>query len=179
MIPFPKKKYQIIYADPAWTFRTFSSKGQKRSAIRHYNTLSINDICNLPISHISDNNCILFLWAIDTMLPESFRVIEEWGFTYKTVGFTWVKQNINSDKYFTGMGYWTRCNPEQCLLATKGKPKRISKSVKQLVISKRQEHSKKPDIIRDNIIELCGDIPRIELFARQRVDGWDSWGDEL
>ena len=77
------------------------------------------------------------------------------------------------------MGYWTRCNPEQCLLATKCKPKRISKSVKQLIISKRQEHSKKPDIIRDNIIELCGDIPRIELFARQRVDGWDSWGDEL
>ena len=77
------------------------------------------------------------------------------------------------------MGYWTRCNPEQCLLATKGKPKRISKSVKQLIISKRQEHSKKPDIIRDNIIELCGDIPRIELFARQKVDGWDSWGDEI
>ena len=121
MIPFPKKKYQIIYADPAWTFRTYSSKGQKRSAIRHYNTLSINDICNLPISDI------------DSMLPEAFRVIEEWGFIYKTVGFTWVKQNINSDGYFTGMGYWTRCNPEQCLLATKGKPKRISKSVKQLV----------------------------------------------
>ena len=179
MIPFPKKKYQIIYADPAWTFRTYSSKGQKRSAIRHYNTLSINHICNLHISDISDDNCTLFLWAIDTMLPEAFKVIEKWGFTYKTVGFTWVKQNINSDGYFTGMGYWTRCNPEQCLLATKGKPKRISKSVKQLIISKRQEHSKKPDIIRDNIIELCGDFSRIELFASQRVDGWDSWGDEI
>ena len=94
MIPFPKKKYQIIYAAPAWTFSTYSSKGQKRSAPRHYNTLSINDICNLPISDISDDNCTLFLWAIDSMLPEAFRVIKEWGFIYKTVAFTWIKENI-------------------------------------------------------------------------------------
>ena len=153
MIPFPQKRYNIIYADPAWTFKTYSEKGQKRSATRYYNTLSIDDICKLPIPDISDDDCTLFLWAIDSMLPEAFRVIEEWGFTYKTVGFTWVKQNIKSDGYFTGMGYWSRCNPEQCLLATKGKPQRVSKSVKQLVISKRQEHSKKPAIIRDNIVE--------------------------
>ena len=77
------------------------------------------------------------------------------------------------------MGYYTRCNPEQCLLATKGKPKRISKAVKQLIISKRQEHSKKPDEIRDRIIQLCGDLPKIELFARQRVQGWECWGNEV
>ena len=179
MIPFPKKKYQIIYADPAWTFRTYSSKGQKRSAIRHYNTLSIDDICNLPVTNISDDNCILFMWAIDTMLPEAFKVIEEWGFTYKTVGFTWAKLNKKSEGFFNGLGYWTRANPEMCLLATKGKPKRLSKSVPQLVTEKRREHSRKPDSIRDYIIDLCGDISRIELFARQRVDGWDSWGDEI
>ena len=179
MIPFPNVKAQIIYADPAWSFKTYSQKGQKRSAIRYYNTLSINDICKLPISDISDDNCTLFLWAIDSMLPEAFRVIKEWGFIYKTVAFTWIKENIKSDGYFTGMGYWTRCNPEQCLLATKGKPKRISKSVKQLVFSKRQEHSKKPDIIRNNIVELCGDLPRVELFARQKVKGWHSWGDQI
>ena len=83
------------------------------------------------------------------------------------------------NKFFTGLGYWTRANPEMCLLATKGNPKRISKNVKQLVIDKRREHSRKPDCVRDRIVELMGDLPRIELFARQKVKGWDSWGDEI
>ena len=113
------------------------------------------------------------------MLPEALEVIKRWGFTFKTVAFTWVKENKKSNGYFTGMGYWTRCNPEQCLLATKGKPKRISRSVRQLVISKLQQHSKKPDDIRNRIVELCGDLPRIELFARQRTEGWDCWGNEV
>jgi len=113
------------------------------------------------------------------MLPEAIETIKRWGFKYKTVAFTWVKENKKSDGYFTGLGYWTRANPEMCLLATKGKPKRLSKAVKQLIISKRQEHSKKPDEIRDRIIQLCGDLPRIELFARQKVKGWDYWGDQV
>ena len=179
MIPFPKKKYNIIYADPAWHFKTYSDKGTKRSAIQHYNCLNINDIYNLPIDTISHNDCMLFIWVIDSMLPEALEVIKRWGFKYKTVAFTWVKENKKSDGYFTGMGYWTRCNPEQCLLATKGKPKRLSKSVRQLTINKIQNHSKKPDCVRNKIIELCGDLPKIELFARQRVKGWDSWGNEL
>jgi N6-adenosine-specific RNA methylase IME4 len=179
MIPFPKKKYNIIYADPAWHFKTYSNKGEKRSAIQHYNCMSINDIYDLPVKDISDDNAILFLWIIDSMLPEALQVIEKWGFKYKTVAFTWAKKNKKSDSYFTGMGYYTRCNPEQCLLATKGKITRVSKSVRQLIISKLQQHSKKPDCVRDRIIELCGDLPRIELFARQKVDGWDSWGNEL
>jgi site-specific DNA-methyltransferase (adenine-specific) len=94
------------------------------------------------------------------------------------VAFTWIKEN-QSDGYFTGMGYWTRANPEMCLLATRGKPKRISKSVKQLVVDVRREHSRKPDCVRNRIVELCGDLPRIELFARQKVDGWDNWGNEI
>ena len=179
MIPFPNKKYKIIYADPAWYFKTYSNKGNKRSAMLHYNCLNIHDIYNLPVNTISDNDCILFLWAIDPMLPEAMEVIKRWGFKYKTVAFTWVKENKKSDGYFTGLGYWTRANPEICLLATKGKPKRISKAVRQLIISKRQEHSKKPDEIRDRIIQLCGDLPKIELFARQRVEGWDCWGNEV
>jgi len=179
LIPLPKKKYNIIYADPAWHFKTYSNKGEKRSAIQHYNCLNINDIYNIPVPTISDTNCILFIWIIDSMLPEALETIKRWGFKYKTVAFTWVKQNKKSDGYFTGMGYWTRCNPEQCLLATKGNPKRLSKAVKQLIISKRQEHSKKPDNIRNRIVELCGDLPRIELFARQKVKGWDYWGDQV
>ena len=178
MIPFPNKKYDIIYADPAWYFKSYSSKGEGRNATQHYDCMSISDICNLPISNISEDDCILLIWVIDPMLPQAFEVIKAWGFKYKTVAFTWVKEN-KSEGYFTGLGYWTRANPEMCLLATKGKPKRISKSVRQLVMDKRREHSRKPDRIRNDIVELCGDLPRIELFARQRLDGWDSWGNEL
>lgn len=179
MIPFPKRKYNIIYADPAWHFKTYSNKGQKRSAIRHYDTMDINNIYDLPVKSICDDDCILFLWVIDSMLPQALEVIKRWGFKYKTVAFTWVKQNKKSEGYFTGMGYYTRCNPEQCLLATKGKIKRLSKSVRQLIVSKLEDHSKKPDSVRDRITELCGDLPRIELFARQRVKGWDCWGNEV
>ena len=175
----PNKKYNIIYADPAWHFKTYSDKGNLRSAIRHYDCLNINDICNLPVNNIANNDCVLFLWVIDSMLPEALQVIKKWGFKYKTVAFTWIKQNKISDGYFTGMGYWTRCNPEQCLLATKGKPKRLSKSVRQLTISRLENHSKKPDCVRNKIVELCGDLPKIELFARQKVEGWDSWGNEV
>ena len=179
MIPFPNKKYNIIYADPAWYFKSYSVKGEGRNPIQHYDCMSIDDICNLPVRSLCSNDCILFIWVIDPMLPDAFKVIQSWGFKYKTVAFTWVKQNKKSDGYFTGLGYWTRANPEMCLLATKGNPKRLSKSVKQLVIDKRSEHSRKPDRIRNDIVELCGDLPRIELFARQKADGWDSWGNEL
>ena len=141
--------------------------------------MSINDIYNLPVNTICSDNCILFIWVIDPMLPEALEVIKRWGFKYKTVAFTWIKENKKSDGYFTGLGYWTRANPEMCLLATKGKPKRLSKAVKQLIINKRQEHSKKPDEIRNRIIQLCGDLPKIELFARQRVNGWDCWGNQV
>ena len=179
MIPFPNKNYNIIYADPAWHFKTYSNKGEKRSAIQYYDCLDINDIYNLPVNDIANDDCILFIWVIDSMLPEALQVIKKWNFKYKTVAFTWVKQNKKSDGYFTGMGYWTRCNPEQCLLATKGNPKRLSKAVRQLIISKRQEHSRKPDEIRNRIVELCGDLPRIELFARNKTKGWSVWGNEV
>jgi site-specific DNA-methyltransferase (adenine-specific) len=178
MIPFPNKKYKIIYADPAWYFKSWSRKGNERSATQHYDCMSIDDICNLPVSSISDDDCVLLIWVIDPMLPEALEVIKAWGFKYKTVAFTWVKEN-KSEGYFTGLGYWTRANPEMCLLATKGKPKRISKSVKQLVIDKRREHSRKPDRIRNDIIELFGDLPKIELFARQKTVGWDVWGNQV
>jgi|TARA_R110000787_G_scaffold23989_1_gene68401 N6-adenosine-specific RNA methylase IME4 len=179
MIPFPDKTYDVIYADPAWYFKTYSKKGNGRSPEQHYSCMSINDICNLPIDSISNPNCVLLLWAIDPMLPQAFKVIESWGFKYKTVAFTWAKTNKKSEGFFTGLGYWTRGNPEMCLLATRGKPKRISKSVKQLVVDRRREHSRKPDRIRDDIVQLCGDVSRIELFARQKTEGWDSWGNEV
>lgn len=111
-------------------------------------------------------------------MQEAFEVLKAWGFTYKTVAFVWVKQNKVSDSLFWGMGYWTRANAEICLIATKGTPKRKSRSVHQVILSHIEEHSKKPDEVRKRIVELCGDVPRIELFARQAAEGWDCWGNE-
>ena len=173
------KKYNVIYADPPWTFKTFSDKGKDRSPENHYSVMSLQDICNLPVNKIANDNSVLLMWVVDPLLDKAFKVIEAWGFKYKTVGFTWAKTNRKSMGFFTGLGYWTRGNPEMCLLATKGRPKRISKSVAQLVVDIRREHSRKPDRIRNDIVNLCGDLPRIELFARQKTQGWDVWGNEV
>lgn len=136
------------------------------------------EIFELPVSEIADDNCILFLWVTFPCLKEGLQTIEKWGFCYKTCGFTWIKKNKKSEGLFWGLGYWTRANAEICLIATRGKPKRESKSVHQVILSPLEEHSKKPDEARKRIIELCGDVPRIELFARQSAEGWDCWGDE-
>ena len=179
MIPFPKKKYNVIYCDPAWQFKTYSNKGKERSADKHYLCMEGNEIKNLPIKDISEKNCILFIWVTYPKLIEGMETIKEWGFEYKTCAFSWIKKNKKSDSLFWGLGYWTRSNNEICLLATKGKPKRKSKKVHQVVIDKIREHSRKPDCVKDRIVELCGDLPRIELFARQKTDGWDCWGNEV
>jgi len=111
------------------------------------------------------------------MLKEALKVMAAWGFTFKTVA--WVKQNKSGNDFFFGLGHWTRSNAEICLLGVKGRPKRISKRVHQLIVSPLEGHSKKPDIARDKIVELMGDLPCIELFARQRTDGGDVWGNEV
>lgn len=118
------------------------------------------------------------MWATYPMLKEALELIEAWGFQYKTIGFQWVKQNRSGVGYFMGLGNWTRSNSEACLIATRGKPKRISASVRSLVISPVERHSKKPAEVRDHIVELMGDLPRIELFARDAAPGWDTWGNE-
>lgn len=175
-----EKKYNIIYADPPWQFKTFSKKGkEKKSAELHYPCMNLEDIKNLPIKNLCKKDCVLFIWVTFPFLEKVFEVLESWGFKYKTCGFNWVKKNKKSDTYFTGCGYWTRSNSEICLLATIGNLTRVSKSVHQVCDARVMEHSKKPDEIRNRIVELLGDIPRIELFARQKVDGWDCWGNEV
>lgn len=169
------KKYNIIYADPPWMFN-FANRNLKNKA-HLYQTMKPGDIIGLPIKEISDKDCVLFLWVMNSEIPLALEVIKSWGFKYKTVAFTWVKTRKN--KYHFGGGNWTRSNPELCLLATKGKPKRISASIRNLCISSLREHSRKPDEIRDSIIKLCGDLPRIELFARVKTPGWDVWGNEV
>ena len=171
------KKYDIIYADPPWSYKVWSGKG--KTAANHYPCMKKKDIQLLPVPDLASDNCVLFLWATFPCLQEALDVIKAWGFTYKTCAFTWVKRNKKSDGWFWGLGYWTRANSEICLLATKGNPKRMSRSVHQVCDARIMEHSRKPAEIRDRIVELCGDVPRIELFARQYADGWDCWGNEV
>ena len=173
------KKYSIIYADPPWAYRTYSKKGQGRSAESHYPTMCIEDIKALPVGELAAKDCALFLWITFPCLCEALEVLTAWGFSYKTVAFVWVKQNRRNDDLFTGMGYWTRANAEICILATKGHPKRVDAGVRQVILSHIEEHSKKPDEARERIVRLMGDLPRVELFARQSPEGWDVWGNEV
>lgn len=172
------KKYKVIYADPPWAYQVWSKKGQGRSAEKHYSTMSLADIKALPIKELADKDCALFMWFTFPLLHEAISVLEAWGFTYKSVAFVWVKQNKKAPTLFWGMGYWTRANAEICIIATKGSPKRHSCGVHQIIMSPVEEHSKKPDEARNRIVELLGDVPRIELFARQSTPGWDVWGNE-
>ena len=170
------RKYQAIYADPPWDYQQCRLSG---SAKKHYPTMRIEELCALPVAEIADRDCALFLWATFPQLPEALRLIQAWGFVYKTVAFVWLKQNRKALTWFYGLGFWTRSNAEICLLATKGHPKRQSAGIHQLVISPVERHSKKPDEVREKIVELMGDVPRIELFARQQTPGWDVWGNEV
>jgi len=174
----PNKKYNIIYADPPWSIQTTSQVPSGRPSSRPYRAMRMVNIFDLPIEKLADKNCVLFLWATPPLLPEALFTLKSWGFEFKTVAFTWVKKNKNQDSWFWGMGWWTRSNPEYCLLGVKGNPKRVSAKVHSIIDTPIEEHSKKPNEIRRRIVKLCGDLPRIELFARQRIEGWDVWGDE-
>lgn len=178
------KKYNIIYADPPWQYKD-KRNGYKMSggAETHYKTMSIQELKKMggTINSIAAKDSILFMWVTFPNLIEALELIKTWGFIYKTLGFSWIKTNKKNKKPFFGIGFYTKSNCEVCLLAIKGKPSNLKKSnfVSSCIISDREEHSKKPDEVRIRINELVGDIPKIELFARQQVDGWDCWGDEV
>lgn len=141
--------------------------------------MNVEDICNLNVAELADEDCVLFLWATFPKLPEALQVIKAWGFQFKTVALVWLNQNKSGNGWFFGLGFWTRGNAEICLLATKGKPHRKSNRVHQFIISPLREHSQKPNEAREKIVELMGDLPRLELFAREKADGWDAWGNEV
>ena len=170
------QKYQVIYADPPWDYQQCRLSG---SAKKHYPTMRIEELCALPVAEIADRDCALFLWATFPQLPEALRLIQAWGFVYKTVAFVWLKENRKAGGWFYGLGFWTRANAEVCLLATRGHPKRQAANVHQFIISPVREHSRKPDEAREKIVALMGDVPRVELFARQIPPGWDVWGNEV
>ncbi len=190
LVPFPNKKYHIIYADPPWEYGNYSNGKDTRSydhekgcfdskfKITPYKGMDIKDILALPVKGITKENTALFLWVTYPCLQWGLDVIKAWGFEYKTVAFTWVKRNKNKPGYFFGLGNYTRANAEICLLGIKGSMKRLSNNVHQVIDVPISNHSQKPDIARTNIIRLFGDLPRIELFARTRIHGWDVWGND-
>src|SRR6266576_2509868 len=181
-------KFKVIYADPPWTFKTYSKKGLGRSAEAHYDCMDLEAIKALgpQVKDWADKDSVLLMWVTDPFLQKGFEVIESWGFKYKTVGFYWVKTKyIVSDNGMyskiinpIGTGYWSRANPEQCLLATKGHPKRLNADVHKLVNSERRQHSQKPDEMYSKIERLC-EGPYLEMFARQTAPGWTAWGNEV
>ncbi len=178
-------KYQIIYADPPWSY---NDKMTGRGAESKYRTQDLKWIKGLPVYSLADKNCVLFLWAVSPQLPEALDVIRAWGFEFKTVAFCWSKTHGTDRGLVANLGRWTMGNIELCLLATKGTPQRARKNVRQLVLASRTQHSRKPLAVRKRIVELMGDLPRVELFARDDgskdifnnspMDGWDSWGNE-
>lgn len=178
-------KYKIIYADPPWEYRQSGSITNSRGmAKQHYGTMATREICSLNVRNICTDDALLFMWATFPNIDQALTVMKRWGFTYKTAAFVWIKTNKkNKESLFWGMGAYTRANAEVCLLGisknTKAKEVIKSHAVHQVILSPIEHHSKKPDIVRDKIIELCGDVKRIELFAREKIIGWDSWGDEI
>ena len=181
-------KYNIIYADPAWSYDKKIGQGVADDV---YTTMPIEAIKSLPVKDISADDSFLFLWVTFPMLQEGLDVIREWGFEYKTLAFSWIKTNkrqaqeqlsflpVDSIDTFFGIGHYTKSNCEVCLLGKRGNPKVVDNTVSSVLMSPLRGHSRKPDETRDRIVKLCGDLPRVELFARQKHDGWHSWGNEI
>jgi N6-adenosine-specific RNA methylase IME4 len=185
MEPFGDLKlgsYGAIYADPPWRFQAWSPRGEDRSP--DYPVMSADDLYSLPVSALAAPDSVLFLWVTWPLLDQGFMTMDAWGFKYKTCAFAWMKANGQQADLFNDeieadmlLGYWTRANSEVCLLGTRGKPKRLNADVRQGIIEPRREHSRKPNCVYDRIERLVAG-PYVELFARQRVAGWDACGNE-
>ena len=174
-------KYSVIYADPPWEFRNKKTGGSGQSGSEaQYSVMSVSEVCALNVRAISANDSFLFMWWVASQPGEALRVVSSWGFRLCTMtGFSWIKKTITGKDAF-GMGFYTRQQQEHVLIARRGIPAVLSHSVRQNVRARVREHSRKPDEVRGRIIELCGDVPRLEMFARPPVpDGWDVWGNAV
>jgi N6-adenosine-specific RNA methylase IME4 len=174
------KRFAVIYADPPWTFRTYSENGKGRSSEQHYDCMSLTEIAALPVASLAADDCALLLWCTwpHIAIGTHVKVIEAWGFKPSTVGFVWVKQNPSGNGLHNGNGYWTQANTEVCFIATKGKPLRLTADVHQVIMAPVGEHSAKPEEVRHRIERLLPG-PYLELFGRKPVPGWTTWGNEI
>lgn len=174
------KQYDVILADPPWQFRVWGADGGGRSPEKHYPTMEIEDICNLPIKDMASENCALFLWAVwPSLLKYPQMVLNAWGFEYKSLAWIWIKAKRSGFGFFFGMGYYTRANSEPCLLAIKGDMPVVAHDVQAVIHSPVREHSRKPDEQYGKIERLYPNMNYLELFARKKREGWDSWGNEI
>jgi N6-adenosine-specific RNA methylase IME4 len=173
----PNKKYTVLLVDPPWQYRDKAAAGERGAAFK-YPTMSLDALKDLKVAQISDDNAALFMWTTGPQMPDSIELLRTWDFVYKTIAFTWVKTNKkNTRSLFWGMGNYSRSNPEYVLLGIRKKgPERVCASVHSVIITPIGEHSQKPTEIHRRIEGLFGDVPRIELFAREARAGWDVWG---
>lgn len=175
-------KYQIIYADPPWHYNSRSNQDNDRgySDLKPYTTLKQNELENLPIKNITNDDAACFMWVTDSHLKEGIKLIEAWGFKYKTIAFIWIK-HYKSGVRCVNFAPWTLKSAEICILGIKGRMKqcKITNKIYQVVDALRTTHSRKPAEVRKRIDEMFGDLPRIELFAREKTEGWTSIGDGI
>lgn len=172
-------KFPLIYADPPWTFNTYSAKGGEKSPSKHYKTMTIADICAIPVEQVAAKDSILLMWVYQPLAPEAFEVMKAWGYDYKSIAFVWDKLTKHGKKHMS-TGYYTRAGMEMCILGRRGNPPRVlDRGVRQVFQAKVREHSQKPDEAYD-FIERLYNGPYLELFARNsyRKD-WTKCGDEV
>lgn len=179
-LELPEGQYQIIYTDPPWTYGNYAEAGLGKNSAEKYTTMTIDELKELKVEDLAAKDSVMLMWVTFPQLKDSIEVMESWGFEYRTTAFVWVKKNKNADSYFFGLGEYTRANAEICLLGVKGKGLTVkSKSVRQICDAVISEHSEKPAEIRNRIVELFGDVKRIEMFARKTTPGWETWGNEI
>lgn len=178
MINLAAGPYSVVLADPPWRFRKWSDTNDAKSARRHYDLMTLDEICALPVRDIVADNAALFIWATWPTIFQTQQVIEAWGFKYSGLAWEWIKQNPKTGKYSFGTGYGTRKNLEPCLLARRGQPKLKSKSVRDFMFAARREHSRKPDAQYERIEQMY-DGRYMEIFARQVWPGWSQYGDQV
>ena len=175
-------KYDLIMADPPWAFKHYSKKGHKKSAEGKYQTMSLDEIYAMPVSDLAAENCLLWLWATNPLIPQAIRCVEEWGFTYKSAGSwqkmskTWTNGKEDPKEHF-GTGHLIRSSNEPYILAVRGKPI-TANNVRGGFRAAVREHSRKPEEGFVNAERLIPNARRIELFSRQSRPGWTTWGNQ-
>lgn len=185
----PRGSAGLILSDPPWTFERWSDDSEKstvRAPQDHYPTMSLEEMKALPVCELAAPDCVLIMWTTGPHLAQALELIPAWGFSYKTLGFSWMKADVSTMDMFggpidadMGCGFWTRSNAELALLATRGHPKRIDAGVRMGIIEPAREHSRKPDIQYERLERLIGDVPKVELFSRTSRAGWQSWGFDI
>lgn len=198
-------KYSLIYSDPPWSH---NNKASRATAENHYSTMPLTELKRLPVWDLAAEDCVLAMWWSPVMPLEAIQLAEAWGFSVRNMKlFTWGKLTQHAERHIqkyiddalsltqfisagdvldsvrghirVNLGNYTRSNSEDCLIAVRGRGiERIDASVRQLILEPISSHSKKPDEARKRLVQLFGDVPRIELFARQSSHGFDVWGDE-